>query len=99
MAEFIKAGETQTEKFTYSPGKNYRWQPDDKFILTGLEFGAILTALRGYSKDPEFIKVANTLQALEVAERIFISAVEAGIAKEEEPPIGKTLPPDETMYS
>lgn len=95
MAEFIKGGTEQPQKFVFDPKKNYKWEPDDKFILTGVEFGTILTALQGYKKDEDFIKVSNTLRALEVAEKIFITAVEAGIAKEID------APPqiDDTMYS
>lgn len=95
MAEFIKAGETQSRKFTFDPKKNYKWEPEDRFILTGIEFGMITAALRGFTKDPEFQKYAAIARALEVTNNILISAVEEGVAKENSDP----EPLDETMYS
>ena len=38
---------------TYDPNKRYTWTPEDKFELTGQEFGLILNTVRTYLMSEE----------------------------------------------
>lgn len=76
MAEFEKVKDIPAEK-----PLSYRWEPDVKFILTGLEFDHIYNGLRANLNDPNFIRVAATIKALETADSIFKQGLEAGVIK------------------
>lgn len=76
MAEFQKTVPTQQNKPI-----DYRWELDDKFILTGLEFDLIFKGLRANLQDPNFVRVATVVKALETVDGVFKQGVEAGIIK------------------
>lgn len=75
MAEFEKTSAEQPKP------TNYRWDPTDKFILTGLEFDLIYNGLRANLNDPNFIRVASIVKALETVDGVFKQGVEAGVIK------------------
>ena len=72
---------------TYDPNKRYTWTPNDKFELSGNEFGLILNSLRNILSTEEAGRILLANEANQVVERILAKAVEADIAKEapEEP--------------
>jgi hypothetical protein len=78
MAEFEKKKE-----ITENPAEpiDYRWEPTDKFILTGIEFDLIYRGLRANLKDSAFVRVATIVKALEVADGVFKQGVDAGVIR------------------
>ena len=67
---------------TYDPNKRYTWTPNDKFELSGNEFGLILNAFRATLSTEEAGRILLANEANQVVERILAKAVEADIAKE-----------------
>jgi hypothetical protein len=67
---------------TYDPSKRYTWTPDDKFELSGAEFGLILNTLRSILSTEEAARILLANQASEVIEGIMAKAVESDIIKE-----------------
>jgi hypothetical protein len=72
---------------TYDPNKRYTWTPNDKFELSGNEFGLILNAFRSVLNTEEAGRILLANEANQVVERILAKAVEADVVKEapEEP--------------
>jgi hypothetical protein len=71
------------EKITsYDPNKKYTWTPEDKFELSGSEFGLILNTLRAVLNTEEAARILLANQANNVVEGILAQAVEAGVVKE-----------------
>ena len=66
----------------YDPSKRYTWTPEDKFTLSGAEFGLFLNTVRAYLSSEEAARFQLMVQANEVVERIMIEGVEADIIKE-----------------
>jgi hypothetical protein len=66
----------------YDPAKRYTWTPEDKFELTGAQFGLFLNTVRAYLSSEEAARFQLMLQANQVIERIMVSSVEADIIKE-----------------
>ena len=67
---------------TYDPNKRYTWTPNDKFELSGAEFGLILNALRAILSSEEAGKILLANKANEAIESALAAAVEADIVKE-----------------
>jgi len=72
---------------TYDPNKRYTWTPQDKFELSGAEFGMILNSLRATLGTEEAARILLASQANDIIERVLARAVEADVVKEapEEP--------------
>jgi hypothetical protein len=72
---------------TYDPNKRYTWTPNDKFELSGNEFGLILNAFRATLSTEEAGRILLANEANQVVERVLAKAVEADVVKEapEEP--------------
>ncbi len=72
---------------TYDPSKRYTWTPNDKFELSGNEFGLILNAFRSVLNTEEAGRILLANEANQVVERVLAKAVEADVVKEapEEP--------------
>ena len=66
----------------YDPSKRYTWTPEDKFTLSGAEFGLFLNTVRAYLSSEEASRFQLMIQANEVIEKIMIEGVEADIIKE-----------------
>jgi len=77
MAEFEQTTSQKTEEKPI----DYRWEPTDKFILSGLEFDLIYRGLRANLQDPAFVRVATVVKALETADGVFKQGVDAGVIK------------------
>jgi hypothetical protein len=67
---------------TYDPNKRYTWTPEDKFELTGQEFGLILNTVRTYLMSEDAARYNLMLQTNEVIENIMAKGVQADIIKE-----------------
>lgn len=72
---------------TYDPGKKYTWTPEDKFELTGAEFGLFLNTVRAYLSSEEASRFQLMIQANEVVEKIMIQGVESDVIKEADAPV------------
>ena len=66
----------------YDPNKRYTWQPEDKFELSGREFGLILNTLRAILNTEEAAKILLAQQANAMIEASLARGVEEGIVKE-----------------
>jgi hypothetical protein len=77
----------------YDANKRYTWTPEDKFTLTGAEFGLILNTVRAYLSSEEAARFQLMMQANQVIEKLMIEGVEADIIKEvtEEAPVAPTM--------
>jgi hypothetical protein len=67
---------------TYDPNKRYTWTPNDKFELSGAEFGLILNAFRATLSTEEAARILLISEANQAVERALAAAVEADIVKE-----------------
>ena len=66
----------------YDPSKKYTWSTEDKFVLSGGEFGLILNTLRSILSTEEAARVLMANRANEVIESLFQKSVEEGVIKE-----------------
>lgn len=71
----------------YDPNKRYTWAPEDKFELSGQEFGLFLNTVRTFLATEEAGKYQLMMRANDVIEQIMAKGVETGTVKESpEPP-------------
>jgi hypothetical protein len=66
----------------YDPNKRYSWGPEDKFELSGREFGLILNTLRAILNTEEASKIILAQQANAAIGAVMAKGVEADIVKE-----------------
>lgn len=66
----------------YDPTKRYSWTPEDRFELTGDQFGIILNAIRGMMGTPEAQRIIALDKANNVFENLMVKAVEEGVVLE-----------------
>ena len=66
----------------YDPNKRYSWGPEDKFELSGREFGLILNTLRAILNTEEAAKIILAQQANAAIEGVMAKGVELDIVKE-----------------
>ena len=66
----------------YDPNKRYSWGPEDKFELSGREFGLILNTLRAILNTEEAAKIILAQQANAAIEAVMAKGVEMDIVKE-----------------
>lgn len=74
--------EKLNQKVVYDPGKKYIWTLEDKFELSGEQFGNILNAFRAVLNTPEAARILLVNHANDAIENVMKNAVEAGIVKE-----------------
>jgi|TARA_R110002126_G_scaffold128347_9_gene270938 hypothetical protein len=67
---------------TYDPNKRYTWTPNDKFELSGAEFGMVLNAFRATLATEEASRILLISEANNAVERALAAAVEADVVKE-----------------
>ena len=67
---------------TYDPSKKYTWTPEDKFEMSGEEFGIILNTFRTILNTPEASKILMVYEANKAIENIMAKSVEKGFVKE-----------------
>jgi hypothetical protein len=68
----------------YDPKLRYTWTPEDKFELSGQEFGLFLNMVRSYLGSEEAARFQLMNQANEVIEKIMKAGVETDVIKEVE---------------
>jgi hypothetical protein len=66
----------------YDPNKKYSWTPEDKFELSGRDFGLILNTLRAILNTEEAAKILLAQQANAAIEAVLAKGVEADFVKE-----------------
>ena len=66
----------------YDPNKRYSWGPEDKFELSGREFGLILNTLRAILNTEEAAKIILAQQANAAIEAVMAKGVEMDSVKE-----------------
>ena len=73
----------------YDPNKRYTWGPEDKFEVSGQEFGLILNTVRTFLQSEEAGKYQLMMKTNEIIEKIMVEGVEKDIVKEvpEENPV------------
>ena len=67
---------------TYDANKKYTWSPEDKFELSGRDFGLILNTLRAILNTEEAAKILLAQQANAAIEAVLAKGVEADFVKE-----------------
>jgi hypothetical protein len=87
---------------TYNPTKNYTWNPDAKFVISGQDLGLILNTLRGVLATQEATNAIMAYEANKRIEDLVAKSVEDGsiyeivdgqpmTMQEEDKPAGKQL--------
>ena len=74
----------------YNPNDRYTWKPEDKFEITGQQFGLILNMVRQYLSSEDAGKFMLMQQTNDVIESIMKDGVNEGViieALEEETPV------------
>lgn len=71
---------------TFNPEKQYTWQQDDVFEMSGKDFGLILNTFRAILNTEEASRVIATHRASVVMEAVLAQNIERGIGKEVMPP-------------
>jgi len=66
----------------YDPNKRYTWTPEDKFELSGQEFGLLLNTVRTFLASEEAGKYQLMMKANDVIEKLMREGVEKNIIKE-----------------
>tara|TARA_Y100000004_G_scaffold194905_1_gene260662 strand:- start:74 stop:334 length:261 start_codon:yes stop_codon:yes gene_type:complete len=77
----------------YNPQSRYTWKPEDKFEITGQQFGLILNMVRSYLSSEDAGKFMMMQQTNDVIEGIMKQGVESGViveSPEEKPPVQPT---------
>lgn len=69
----------ENSKPKFDPKKKYRWTPENKFELDGIQFAIVLNKLLRRKQE-----IAEELEAINVMEKVLEQAVESGIAVEVE---------------
>lgn len=66
----------------YDPNKQYSWEQESEFKLSGNEFGFLLNVTRTFLQRPESRLVLLMAEANELIDKKLQEAVETGVAKE-----------------
>lgn len=83
--EVVKGGKEESTKQEYDRSKRYTWTPEDKFELTGDQFGMIINAFRAILGSEMARLIPFIEKANEGIEQAMQDAVEKGIVKESQP--------------
>jgi len=78
--------EAKPAPIAYDPRKQYRWEPTDKFYLTGEQFAIILNGLRRVIMTEEAQSFLFAAKANDVIEDLMAENVKNGVIKEKETP-------------
>ena len=66
----------------YNPNSRYTWKPEDKFEISGQEFGLILNMVRSYLATEEAGKYQLMMRTNEVIEKLMEQGVTADVIVE-----------------
>lgn len=73
----------------YDPNKRYTWNKDEKFEMTGHQFGTILNAFRSVLSSQEAARILAIDHANDIIEQVMAESVAKGIVIEI-PPQGQS---------
>lgn len=73
---------TERKRNKYVPGKQYQWDPEEKFTITGREIDNINKALQAATSSPEFQKYVTIYNGILSFQKFFEEAVEDGLITE-----------------
>jgi hypothetical protein len=76
---------TPREGYEYDPAKSYRWEPEDIFEMTGLQFGTLVNMLEAEMNTPGGAPLSLKVKAYEVITEIIKLGVEQGAIRENIP--------------
>ncbi len=79
------------KKPVFDINKNYTWQPDDEFVISGLELDTLYKATRAIISTPEAQMIFMAKQTFDIAQTILKEGVEEGIIKEMPQAAGEKL--------
>lgn len=66
----------------YDAKKQYKWEPDTVFSMSGNEFGLILNTFRSILQKPEAQEILLVNEASKAAEDVLRKSVENGLVEE-----------------
>ena len=66
----------------YDPSKQYTWDPNAKFEITGAQFGLWLNTVRGTLGSKEAVEIRMAMECNEAIEAIMVHSVSSGVVKE-----------------
>jgi hypothetical protein len=72
----IKAGQTKSPKF--DPTKNYQWNPEQEFVISGLQFDKLYKYAKFAYENPQSLPAAAKHEQFAILHELFIAGVEAG---------------------
>lgn len=79
-----------TKKKKYDPSKNYEWDPNVEFVLTGMEFSELFHLMKKQSTNGQLsVSPLAVVRATNILQEMLERGVEEGIVteiKEENPP-------------
>lgn len=77
----------------YDPNKQYKWEEETDFTLSGSEFGLIMNTFRSVLRSPEAQRILMINTANEAVEEVMKRSVETGLVKEAPMPDAQAPPP------
>lgn len=71
----------------YEPGKSYKWEEHDEFVLKGTDFSALYNTLKEMVERPggmsiNNISVGRVVECQNILHRLFVRGIEAGVVVE-----------------
>jgi len=63
----------------YDPNKQYKWEPEDKFEISGKDFGLLLNTVRAILGTEQAAHIRLMLQCNDLIENLMAKNVEKGI--------------------
>lgn len=80
-----KVSKKQTTKPQYDPQKNYKWQPDDIFELSGIDFSTVFNTLKEAALSPTGTSALNIVASYNLMQSLLIKGIEEGVIVEVAP--------------
>lgn len=66
----------------YDPSKNYQWQKEDIFTITGIDLQILYHTLKEMALTPAGTAPANIVASYEIMNKLIVSSVESGLITE-----------------
>lgn len=80
MAKISK--KQKQESPVFDPSKNYKWEPEDEFVLGGLDYDILYKTLREATLQPAGTSALAIVESFRILERLLVQGVESGLIKE-----------------
>src|SRR6476620_7660435 len=72
----------QDVKPTYDPQKNYKWEADDIFELSGVDFSTVYNTLKEAALARGGTTALNLVASYNLLQALLVRGIEAGVVKE-----------------